>query len=72
MSYKDQFRSPSFYYVSINRLIKLYTERGYVNMVYDWERSLRNVADMPDLKRLARKADYLYTNLQGEVHAQAN
>lgn len=72
MSYEDNFKSPSTYYASINRLVRLYTERGYVNMVYDWERRTRNIADMPDLKRLARTAEYLYEQLQRPIHVPAN
>jgi len=64
MSYHDQFRSIEFYRQKIDRLVYAYRERGYVNSVHDWQKMVRNIADYPDLRRLAEKADYLYKHLQ--------
>ena len=68
MTYEDQFKKPSHYYKKINRLVDEYRDRGFVNLVYDWEQRMRNVADMPDLKLLAINADDIYNSLQGGIH----
>ena len=64
MAYQDQFKSPEFYYGKINRLIDVYRAMGYTSMVHDWERRLSKVADYPDLRTLAKRADFLYEKLE--------
>ena len=62
MPYPDQFETTAYYYRIIDRLVDHYRSVGYVAQVYDWERQLRNIADLSDLRYLANKADFLYTN----------
>ena len=68
MSYEDNFKSPAHYYKRINRLVDHYRSLGYVNLVYDWERGISKVADLPDLRYLANRADSIYESLQGGAH----
>ena len=64
MAYQDQFKPTEYYYGIINRLIDRYRERGYIHAVADWEKAIEKIADYPDLRSLAKKADFLYTNLK--------
>ena len=54
MTYEDQFK--------INKLVDFYRDRGYVNLVHDWEKAITKVADLPDLRYLADRAEHLYYN----------
>ena len=58
MSYEDSFESPSAYYSDINELISEYIDRGYVHESSRWEQKITQIADMPDLKRLASQAKF--------------
>ena len=64
MAYQDQFKSTAYYYGIINRLVDRYRERGYIHAVAEWEKAVTKIADYPDLRMLAKKADFLYTNLK--------
>lgn len=64
MAYEDQFQKKYYYYNKIDRLVSAYKALGYVTMVKDWERSISKIADYPDLRRLAIKADFLYHSLK--------
>jgi len=60
MTYEDQFKSPKYYYNKINQLVDHYRELGYVNLVNDWEKAITKIADIPDLCRLADRANESY------------
>ena len=69
MSYEEQFKSPKHYYRKIENLIDHYRERGYVNLVNDWEKAITKIADMPDLCRLANRAQEIYLSYEtGAAH----
>ena len=64
MAYEDQFKTTAYYYGIINRLIAYYQTAGYVNAVRDWERQVSNIADLPDLRYLANKAQFMYNKVK--------
>ena len=68
MSYEDQFRKPEYYYHKINRLVDHYRNCGYVNLLNDWEKAITKIADMPDLRRLADRANEIYYSYQSAAH----
>jgi len=63
MTYEQQFKKPEFYYQKINRLVSTYKTKGYGNLVQEWERQVNRIADMPDLRNLASKADHIYSTI---------
>ncbi|QIN96703.1 hypothetical protein [Synechococcus phage S-N03] len=68
MTYEEQFKSPKYYYGKINKLVDHYRENGYVNLVNDWEKAITKIADMPDLRRLADRANEIYYSYQTGAH----
>lgn len=69
MSYEDQFRKPTYYYGKINKLVDHYRNLGYVHLVNDWEKAITKIADLPDLRRLANRAEDIYYSYEtGAAH----
>ena len=63
MSYHENFEDPEVYFARINKLIEAYKSRGFVVSVSDWEKLVSMICDYPDLKRLSKKAEFLYVKM---------